>query len=372
MRISVSEWTVLKLAAKLPRALVSPELIPAALRQHAFTRRGVAAAAIALTIGLALLHLAAADPATRRLTDLAAQLATARLIDARWDAAVTSARGATPPRPGVETADLQTLQRALDEARAQARSEALRSAIADLRRDYGEKAELVQRFERASADTRQALMALTRSDTAVTSAIRDAWRDFPQRDRLIAAENLAVRVMAEARAYHHAPSQAQRSTLEGYAADLPRAQQLPKPLQAALARLESDAHRLLLLKPLEHMLGERLAALRTQMRLDEVARVFEQQLAQAIAQRELFSLVLLLYTVAFALLAGFAIVRAIARYRDLELLYAAQTRELAKALQRLRAGERGARVAELRRVDSAPADEEARIVSEQRRQESGL
>ena len=369
MRISVSEWTALRLALKLPRSLVNPELLPAAIREHAFTRRGIAIAAFVLLALLVFLHVKAADPGVKRLTELVAQLTGARLIDARWDAATaTGARGeAGTAKSAVQPNDLARIHRALDAAAPEAKTTAVRTAIADLRKAYTEKADVVGRLERASADSRQALAGAMRADAAITMLIRNAWREFPQRERLVAAENLALRVIVEAQQYTHAPSAAHRTSLASYAADLPKAQSLPKPVQAGLASLENDVHQILLLKPLEQMLAERLITLRTGPRLDELNELFDRELTDAIVWRDRYRIALLVYAALLAALLAWLGVRAIAKYRDLEVLYAGQTRELAKALRKLRTIEDGAAPDERRRPEPVPAHEEARIVSEHRR-----
>ena len=92
MRISVTEWSALKLAIRLPRALINPELFAQTVREHARTRRGLAAIGLALLIVLVLLHVKTADPAVTRLTNIVALLAGAKSIDAPWDAAALQAR----------------------------------------------------------------------------------------------------------------------------------------------------------------------------------------------------------------------------------------------------------------------------------------
>jgi hypothetical protein len=266
----------------------------------------------------------------------------------------------------VHDTDGARIQRALQAAEAEARTTALRTTLSDLKKAYVEKADVVARFEQASADTRAAVAAALRSDTAVTTLVRNAWRDFPQRERLVAAENVVVRVILEAQQYQQTPTAAARASLESYVADLPRAQALPKAVQAGLAQLGNDIHQLLLLKPLEHMLGERLTALDTAARIDGVVELYQRELNDALAARDRWRLALAIYTAVLLALLAYLGVRAIARYRDLEELYARQTRELAKALQRLKG------TAEVPSpVEEPPArdtvEEEVQVVSEQRR-----
>lgn len=331
MRISVSEWSALKLAVKLPRALVNPALLRE--RDYTLGLRGAIVVGCALAAVLAFLHVQARDAGAKRQTDLLAQLAAVKLIDARWDVVLARSDGA--PRTVVQSDDLPRIQRALDGAAAEARTTPLKETVSELKKAFIEKADVVARFQKASADARQALAAAMRADAAVASLVRGAWRDFPQRERLVAAENLVARILAEAQQYYNTPNPAHRASLEGYSADLQRAQSLPRAVQAGLARLESDVHQLLLLKPLEHMLGERLGALNTAHRMDELTDIVQRDLADAAARRDRYHFYLLVYSgVLIALIAYFG-AQALSRYRALEQLCAEQASEFAGTLHRL-------------------------------------
>ena len=365
MRISVSEWAALKLAVRLPRALFDPQLIGPALRERLRSRRGVAIAGLSALALLLLLHVAASGTGVRQLTDAAAALASVRAIDARWDAAVVQARSGQPLGATTQATDMTRVARALGTAEDGVSTDTQRTSIAALRKALVEKAELVGRFERAAADSRYALSAIMRADAAVNVAIREAWSSFPQRERLVAAENLTVRVIAESQQYQYAPTVTHRANLQAYTSELARAQSLPKPLQAGLERLEADAHQLLLLKPLEHMLGERLRALGTGARLDTLSAGVATALAEAVSRRNVYSWLLLGYTLALVGVGAYLVVQAIARFRDLEALCEDQARALEEGdPENL---ETRGRVTELRRVDSSAVDDEAEVISEHRR-----
>ena len=194
-------------------------------------------------------------------------------------------------------------------------SRAVRASVAELKQAYAEKADLVARFMQANADARQALAAAMRADAAVSSLVHGAWREFPQRDRLVAVENLVARVLAEAQQYNQAPTAAHRATLQNYAADLSPARPLPRPVQTGLARLESDVHQLLLLKPLEETLWARLTALGTLSRLDELASALQQQHAEGIAARARYRAYFAVYLIALIVLGVYAGVRLLDHYR---------------------------------------------------------
>ncbi|HUP93558.1 MAG TPA: DAHL domain-containing protein [Burkholderiales bacterium] len=283
------------------------------------------------------LHVRAQDSAVQREIQVLSQLVTVRSIDARWDAAIFRARtGTGPGEPVVQSTDLMRIQRALDLAQAHALSNALRSSAQDLRKAYGEKADLVTRLQQAATDSRQALESAMRADSAVSALVRSAWRDFPQHDRLVAAENLVARVLAEAQQYHYAATPSHRAALAGYAADLPRAHSLPRAVEAGLVRLESDVHRLLLLKPLEELLAQRLAVLDTGTGVSALAETFERSLGEAMTRRNHYRLALLVYTTALVLLLAYFGARAAARQRWL----AARCTQAEEALAELQARER--------------------------------
>jgi len=283
------------------------------------------------------LHVRAQDSAVQRQIQVLSQLVMVRSIDARWDAAIFRARTGpgAPSEPVVQSTDLMRIQRALDLAQAHALSNALRTSAQDLRNAYGEKADLVARLQQAATDSRQALESAMRADAAVSALVRNAWRDFPQRDRLVAAENLVARVLAEAQQYHYAPTPAHRAALAGYAADLPRAHSLPRAVEAGLARLESDVHRLLLLKPLEELLAQRLAVLDTGAGVSALAETFERSLGEALTRRNHYRLALLVYTTALVLLLAYFAARGAARQRAL----AARCVKAEEALAELQARE---------------------------------
>src|SRR5688572_14661341 len=110
------------------------ETASAAVRKHAFTRRGIAAWTCVLLLVLVGFHWKTADPAVKRHSDFVAQLAAVKLIDARWDAAAVQARSGTAPpgRVTVQDADAARIQRALDAAATEAKTTALRTSVAEL------------------------------------------------------------------------------------------------------------------------------------------------------------------------------------------------------------------------------------------------
>ena len=298
------------------------------------------AGAVILSALFVLLHIRAQDSTVQRQIEVLSQLVTVKLIDARWDAAIFRSRtgSGAPSEPIVHSSDLTRMQRALDLAQAHALSNALRTSAQDLKKAYGEKADLVTRLQQAATDSRQALESAMRADVAVSALVRSAWRDFPQHERLVAAENLVSRVLAEAQQYHYAPTPAHRAALAGHAADLARAHSLPRAVEAGLARLESDVHRLLLLKPLEELLAQRLAVLDTGTGVSALAETFERSLTEAVTRRDHYRIALLAYSIALVILLAYFGARASARHRAL----AARCALVEEALAKLQAREHSA------------------------------
>jgi hypothetical protein len=279
-------------------------------------------AAAALVGVFVFLHVAADDADAQRYTAVLARLAGVKLIDARWDIAVLRSRSMPSTERVVQSRDVVRIQRALDDAFDNAHSNALRASIDELRRAYDEKSDLVTRYRQAAADASYALTAAMRADAAVGTLVRNAWRDFPQRERLVAAENLVARVLAEAQQYHHSPSAASRAALENAAVDLPRAHSLPRAVESALERLDSDVNQVLLLKPLEQMLGKRLDVLNTSARVDALAETFQRQLDDALVTRSRYRTALALYSAVLLAIAVVAMRRFYRRYTVLEALAA--------------------------------------------------
>ncbi|HEX2826430.1 MAG TPA: DAHL domain-containing protein [Burkholderiales bacterium] len=304
-------WIVLRLR----RAFVR-------VRQRGLDARATAFIAGLLVAGLVFLHLLADDAASQRNAEVLAQLAGVKLTDARWDVAVLRARASGVAERVVQARDVARIQRTLEAAYANAHSNALRAGIEELKKAYEEKADLVTRYQQASVDAKHALDAAMRADAAIGTLVRNAWRDFTDRDRLVAAENLVARVLAEAQQYHHSPNTASRAALEGAAVDLPRAHSLPRPIETALARLESDVHQVLLLKPLEQMLGDRLAVLNTAARIDELAETYQRQLDDALAARGRYRTALAAYSLVLLLIVAIAARRIYRRYVVLQALAA--------------------------------------------------
>ena len=301
--------------------------------------RPLAVALVSCVLGtlLIFLYLKTQDYGGRQEVEALTALAGARSIDTGWDFSTLQARSepVDPGRAIVGSEDLARIQDAVDAAGMAVTSRAARANAGELKQGYSEKAELVPRFMQANADARQALAAAMRADAAVTSLVHGAWREFPQRDRLIAIESLVARVLAEAQQYHQAPTAAHRARLQHHAADLAPARALPRPVQLGLARLESDVHQLLLLKPLEETLWTRLTALGTLTRLDELTSAVRQQQAERTVARARYRTFFAVYVIALIVLGVAVGLRVLDQYRALEQRCAEREAELSVLSRRI-------------------------------------
>ena len=319
----------------LRRARVGCLAVAAKIRESPVIAAAIAG--LVLLGALGILFAKTQDAGAKRQAEALAQLALAKAIDTRWDIAVLEARSdaRAPHAPIMEANELTQIETALDAAARALPTRVFQAGIGELKKSYADKAELLARFAQANGDARQALTAAMRADAAVGALVRAAWREFPQRERLVAAENLVGKVLAQAQAYDRAPTTEQRTALQGHTAELASAHTLPRGVQAGLARLESDVHQLLLLKPLEQTLWERLAALATRARLDETAAILHRKQVEEAAGRERYRVYLLLYVFTLLVAAAYAASRLVARYRALEARHAELELALADASSRL-------------------------------------
>jgi hypothetical protein len=319
--------------------------------------RPVAVALVTFVLGtlLIFLYLKTQDYGAGREIEALTALGVARSIDTRWELSALQARGepVDPNRPVVEAEDLARIHEALDAAARVISSRAVRATTRDLRQAYADKAQLVARFMQANADARQALAAAMRADATLSSLVHSAWREFPQRERLIAIESLVARVLAEAQQYNQAPTAAHRARLQNHAADLSPSRPLPRPVQAGLARLESDVHQMLLLKPLEETLWLRLTALGTLTRLDELASALQQQHAEATLTRARYRAYFAVYVIVLIVLGAILGFRALDHYRALEDRYTEREAELSQLWRRIEEYEAPAMQGELLAPDES-------------------
>jgi two-component system, NtrC family, sensor kinase len=330
-----------------------PLSLPAgAARQALF---GVCAVLLAAILGFLYLKTQGAD--IKRQNEVLALLRELKEIDSRWDVEILRSRSEfEPPPPAVPDygATLARLRRELAAASTALGSPVLQRSLPDLETAITRKAEMVAQFKKASADSKAALAQVLGSDAEIAALVRGSWQDFRERDRLVAAENAAVHLIAEAQRYYFAPTEAQRRVAETVAADLRQAgTRLPVALREGLARLDGRVKALLAAKPDEDGLYRKLSFITAGPRIASLTSGFSRELESALADQEFYRAYLVAYSGALLILLGYLATRLAASYRllnaanaalksaneDLEQRVAERTRELSETLKQLKQSE---------------------------------
>jgi len=335
--------------------------ITTALRRVAaakLVQRALAAVAAALLVGtLGFLYYKSQATGLKRHHDVLTLLRELKRIDARWDIEVFRARGELRPVT-VPSADYRVmvarLQEDLAAAAREIESPALRDGLPGLRATLVQKADLVEKFKKADTATKHALADVLRADTEFPGLVRGAWQDFPDRDRLVAAESAVVQVLAQAQRYYLSPTDSQRANLESLIADLKAsASRLPPALASGLARLEGHVQQLLGAMPVERQLFAKLAFLTAGPRIDSLTLAFSNELSAQLESRELYRVYLAAFAGALLILIAYLIARLALSYRllnaanaslqqaneGLEQRVAERTQELSDALAQLKDSE---------------------------------
>lgn len=268
------------------RAWASPPVSGRGLRMRAAT---AAAVVLVLVAAIVYLHLQAPRNDGARHAVLG-HLGEMKRLDARWDIAVLRARAefAQPPATAADADEaLARARRALSAAAKDAGSPALAGALPALDAALADKARLVSVFLKSSAGLKQALDLVTGAEHEIAGLVRGAWRDFPDRERLVAVENLVVLLLAEAQEYYLAPGERLRKSIDALLDDLgDAAARLPPALTSGLARLSGNVQALLKAKPGEQALYDRLAYHSAGPRIDALIRAYHHEAEAAQALRE--------------------------------------------------------------------------------------
>jgi hypothetical protein len=255
--------------------------------------RLAAAAVLALALGIALAYLYArapeADPA--RLQAALDRLRELKQIDARWDVRVLRARAEFAAPPAVEPDDGAAIARARQALAAAAHglaSPALEAGLPALDKALADKAALVSAFAKANAAVKERLHEVLAAENEIAGLVRGAWRDYPDRERLVAVENLVVLLLAEAQEFHFAPTEALRKSIDVLLDDLGEAAaRLPPALTSGLARLSGNVQALLKAKPGEQALYLQLAHHTAGPRIDALGHALSRELEAAQAAQAL-------------------------------------------------------------------------------------
>jgi len=168
-------------------------LPPAHSRSASIARRALlAAVTIALAAILGYLYLKTEGADFKHQNEVLAALRELKEIDSRWDVDILRAHTelappeAAPPDHGATVA---RILRDLTATGAALGSPVLARGLPELGAAFSQKAEMLDRFRKANAAARRALAQLVTSDTEIAGLVRGLWRDFRERERLVAAES---------------------------------------------------------------------------------------------------------------------------------------------------------------------------------------
>lgn len=317
----------------------------------------VAAIAVVLAATLGFLYYKTHVTGLSRHNEVLALLRELKEIDARWDVELFRARGelrAVTVPSGDYRAGVARNQLELSMAAREIASPALQAGLPQLRSALMLKADLIEKFKKANAATKQALARVLRAETEFPGLVRGAWQDFRERERLVAAESAVVQVLAEAQRYYLSPGTERRENLEALVSDLSASSsRLPPALRESLARLEGHVQQLLGAKPVEQELFTKISFLPAGPRIDSLAAAFSREVAARLDTNELYRIYLIAFAGALLILIAYLAARLAASYRlinaanaalqaaneELEKRVAERTQELSDALQQLKDSE---------------------------------
>lgn len=271
--------------------------LPVQIRRWAHAAGGargalVAVAVLALATISGFLYFKSPGGDIRMHTEVLGYFRELKAIDARWDVELMRARSEFVPPPSATvdyTSALARIGQGLAASAQAAKSPLLERELPGLNKAFAEKTDLVAQFRKASDAAKQALKLVMAAEANFAGLVRASWRDFPDRERLVALENMVTLLLAEAQRYYFAPTAAQRKNVEALIADLrDAAPRLPPALTSGIARLDSDMQELLRAKPAEESLFNTLALHTAGPRVDSLTHAFNSELAQTLASRELY------------------------------------------------------------------------------------
>ncbi len=328
---------------RLPQSLRSR---PRALR----AARGVLASVTvaALVALLVFFYVKTQGVDIKRQNEILSYFRELKEIDARWDVEVWRARTEAIPLPSADRSTmLHRIQRELAAAARDLNSPVLDRELGSLVKDFAEKADLMAKFRKANMAARQVLQSVMTADGEIAGLVRGAWQGFPERERLVAMENVVAQLLAGVQKYYFTPTEAHRKNLEVLTADLrDAAPPLPQSLRDGISRIDGNVQALLAAKPIEQELSKRLSFLTAGPRIDSLTGAFNRELEQTLSERERYRVYLIAYSGALLILAGYLAVRLLTSYHllnkanlELEQRVAERTHELSEALIRLKESE---------------------------------
>jgi signal transduction histidine kinase len=321
--------------------------------------RSVVAIVVAtlLTAALGFLYIKTQGIDIKRQNEVLGLFRELKEIDARWDLEILRARAELAPAAIPSVGHTDTLGRyppALASAAHDLGSLVLEHGLPELSKAFADKSDLMVQFRSAHAATRQALNLVMGSENEIAGLIRGAWQNYPQRERLVALENVVIQLLAAAQKFYFSPTEAQRGIIASIGADLrDSAAPLPLSLREGISRLDSHVQHLLSTSSLEQNLFVRMSFLTAGPRVDSITNAFSRELEDKLADREIYRVYLIAFSGALLILLGYLALRLFASYRllnqanlalhtaneELERRVAARTHDLSEALDQLKDSE---------------------------------
>jgi hypothetical protein len=273
------------------------------------------ALAMALIALPGLWYIAWADAESPIHHELAVGLLELSSLDASWErAALQPTNDVAPALAADYAARLAAVAKRLETAAQGASSVPLHRGLPEVTRAFAEKAELMGHFHKARAISQGALRNVLAMESEIAGIMRGAWRDAPDRQRLVAADNVVTQILAEAQRYYFTAAAPDRTNLEASTADLRSAAAvLPESLGAAAGRLEQHVADLLRAKPSEQAYLDRVRFHNAGARAATLMRELEREVEENSAARERYRAYLAVYFCALLVLVAYIAARLIRR-----------------------------------------------------------
>ncbi len=164
----------------------------------------ITAAGIVLVAILGYLYLKTQGTDFKRQNEVLTLLRELKEIDARWDVDILRTRTEfTPVRaPAVDySGQVSRIRQQLAAASKEIDSPVLKRGLNELTTAFVQKTELVDKFRKANAATKQALSQVLTADAEIAGLVRASWQEIRDRERLVAVEAAVAQLLTEAQRY---------------------------------------------------------------------------------------------------------------------------------------------------------------------------
>jgi hypothetical protein len=270
---------------------------------------------LALAALPALCYIVWADRSQKGAHEVIAGLVQLGELDATWERLVARSPNESAAVPATDyTAALAGIADSVQAAAQVWPSTALQTALPETLRAFENKAKLMTPLAKARAASRAALNDVLAMEPGIATVMREAWRDAPDRQRLVALDNVVTQGIAEAQRYYYAGDDAVRRNLEMTAADLrSAAQALPEGLSAVVLQLDRHIQALLHARPAEQAHSDRVRFHDAGPRVATLMREVRREAEEHAADRDRYRIYLATYAVALLVLFAYIAARLIRR-----------------------------------------------------------